>query len=93
MYKLAAIIGISIFLTGCGTSKFINSPKIEHHPSLPRGVTWKPVDIKRETPERYVMDKKSRTNLRDNLADTERYISQQKSLLEFYRTKPNVDTK
>ncbi|WP_156649955.1 hypothetical protein [Methylobacterium sp. Leaf89] len=47
-------------------------------------MTWKPVDIRRETKDRYVMDGGSRNNLRDNLADIARNQEQWNSYGDYF---------
>ena len=76
-------------LTGCTSTKYTTVSTIHIDPPKPRAVVWKPVTIKREAEDRYVMDKTSRTNLKDNLAETERYIIQQNGVIEFYKGTAN----
>lgn len=90
MKSVVAIFGIALLLVSCQKTTLIN---LTYDPPPTRGITWKTVTIKRETADRYVMDSQSRNNLKDNLADTERYIDQQNNLIEFYRKKPNDNPK
>lgn len=74
-------------VAACTTqTKYVAVPTLSVAPPDPRPLTWKPVDIKREAADRYVMDQASRNNLQDNLADIERYTAQSRAVIHFFRT-------
>ena len=82
---LLAAIGLSAVLAGCQTASLaITTPQLSVGPQRPRGITWKPVDIRRETNDRYVLDRNSRNNLRDNLADIARNQEQWNSYGDYF---------
>lgn len=82
---LMAVLGLTAALAGCQTTSVaVTTPTISVAPQRPRGVTWKPVDIRRETKDRYVMDGGSRNNLRDNLADIARNQEQWNSYGDYF---------
>lgn len=84
-HALLALVGLTAALAGCQTASVaVTTPSLSVAPQRPRGVTWKPVDIRRETQDRYVMNGSSRNNLRDNLADIARSQEQWNAFGDYY---------
>lgn len=80
-----AAVTLSLSAAGCyTTSVAISVPNLSVAPQRPRGVTWKPVDIRRESADRYTMTGRSRDNLRDNLADIARNQEQWNAYGDYY---------
>lgn len=83
---ILAAFGIALSAAGCQTTSVaVSVPDLAVAPQRPRRVTWKPVDIKRESADHYVMTGKSRDNLRDNLADIARNQEQWGSFADYYQ--------
>ncbi len=80
-----AAIALALSAAGCNTTSVaVTAPSLSVAPQRPRGVTWKPVDIRRESKDRYTMTGQGRDNLRDNLADVARNQEQWQSFGDYY---------
>ena len=80
--------GLALSATGCQTTSVaVTTPSLAVAPQRPRWVTWKPVEIRRESADRYVMTGKGRDNLKDNLADIARNQEQWGFFADYYQSR------